>query len=273
MPANSGESPRVAVVGHVEWVDFVSLERYPAEGEVAAARQWSARAGGGGGVAAGVLAEMGAEVDFFCALGRDAHGQGTVAQLGERGVRVHPAWRPAMTRRAITYLSGHGERTIVTIGERLAPDGADDLPWDRLSRTAGVYFTAGDPGALRLARRAGVLVATPRARGPVTEAGVMLDALVFSARDADETAWAAALEPHARLMVATDGEAGGHWWGASEGRWHAVPPPGPAHDAYGCGDSFAAAFTFALAGGRGVAEAARLGAERGALALTRVGAP
>jgi ribokinase len=52
-----------------------------------------------------------------------------------------------------------------------------------------------------------------------------------------------------------------------------VPPPGDPEDAYGCGDSFAAGFTFGLASGASVAEAATLGAECGARALIRLGAP
>jgi ribokinase len=52
-----------------------------------------------------------------------------------------------------------------------------------------------------------------------------------------------------------------------------VPPPGAIHDSYGCGDSFAAGFTFALARGASVADAAAVGAERGARCLTRAGAP
>ncbi len=317
-PGPSGR-PRVAVVGHIEWVDFVSLPRYPAEGEVAHAEGWSARVGGGGGVAAVVLADMGAEVDFFLALGRDAHGKATVHQLEERGVRPHVAWREGeMTRRAITYLSTGGERTIVTIGRRLEPRGEDDLDWDRLRSADGVYFTAGDPGALARARAARVLTASPRGREALegsrealegsredlqgsrdafadgaealergaealergAEAlgeggeGPRLDALIFSQDDAHEREWAERLESRARLMVATQGEHGGRWWGeAGEGRWAAVPAPGPPRDAYGCGDSFAAAFTYGLAAGASISEAARMGAERGAFALTRVGAP
>jgi ribokinase len=73
--------------------------------------------------------------------------------------------------------------------------------------------------------------------------------------------------------MATEGEHGGRWWGESEGRWEATSLPGPARDSYGCGDSFAAAVTFGLGRGDTVAEAAAFGAEWGALALTRVGAP
>jgi ribokinase len=272
----SSARPRVAVVGHIEWVDFVSLPHYPREGDVAHADAWSARVGGGGGVAAVVLAEMGAEVDFFLALGPDAHGKATVHQLEERGVRPHVAWREReMTRRAITYLSTGGERTIVTIGDRLEPRGDDDLEWERLREVDGVYFTAGDLGALARARAARVLTASPRGREALDERdGPRLDALIFSDEDAHEREWAGRLASRTELMVATQGEHGGQWWGpAGEGRWSPVPAPGPACDAYGCGDSFAAAFTYGLAAGGSVPEAARLGAERGALALTRVGAP
>src|SRR5690242_2382486 len=140
---------RVAVVGHVEWVDFVGVDRYPARGQVVAAREASTRAGGGGVVAAVVLAGLAAEVDFFCALGRDAHGEAATAALGQRGVGLQVAWRPPPTRRVITLLEDSGERSIITIGERLEPLGRDDLDWERLADADAVYITAGDAGAVR----------------------------------------------------------------------------------------------------------------------------
>jgi ribokinase len=265
---------RLAVVGHVEWVDFISVARFPCEGEVAHAAAAFSRAAGGGSVVAAVLAELGAEVDFYTALGRDAHGKAAAEELQSRGINLHVAWRPEEpTRRALTLLRGGGERTIVTIGERLAPRGDDDLDWSRLKSAAGVYFTAGDAGALQAARAATILTASPRAREALDVVGPRLDALIFSAHDTDEAGWAARVEQRARLLVATEGAAGGRWWGDSNGRWRAVPPPGDPEDAYGCGDSFAAGFTFGLASGASVAEAATLGAECGARALIRLGAP
>lgn len=262
---------RVGVVGHVEWVDFLPVPRFPRRGEVIHAVGGSLRAGGGGGVAASVLAEMGAEVDFFTALGDDLDGHAAVAQLEERGARMHVAWRAEPTRRAVTLLEPDGERTIITLGERLEPRGSDDLDWERLGSVQSVYFTAGDAGALEHARRAAVVVASPRARAVLATSTV--DALVFSESDPDESEWATRAEPHARLLVATEGERGGRWWGESEGRWMPVTLPGPARDSYGCGDSFAAAFTLGLGRGDSVDGAAALGAQWGALALTRVGAP
>jgi ribokinase len=262
---------RIGVVGHIEWVDFLPVPGFPRRGEVIHAAGGFLRAGGGGGVAASVLAEMGAEVDFFTALGDDVAGRAAVAQLEERGVRMHVAWRDEPTRRAVTLLEPSGERTIITLGDRLEPRGSDRLTWERLSSAHSVYFTAGDAGALEHARRAAVVVASPRARAVLKTSTI--DALVFSESDPDESEWAERTAAHARLLMATEGERGGRWWGESEGRWAAASLPGPPRDSYGCGDSFAAAFTFGLGRGDTVAEAAALAAQWGALALTRVGAP
>jgi ribokinase len=264
---------QAAVVGHIEWVDFVPVARLPEPGEVIHAGGAFSRAAGGGGVVAGVLAELGAEVDFYTALGDDRHGREAVEQLQERGVRMHVAWRQEPTRRAVTLLQEGGERTIVTIGKRLDPLGTENLDWDLLRSANGVYITAGDADALRRARTAQVVVASPRARTALRSAGSELDALVFSSHDRDERDWAQRSADRVRLMVSTEGAAGGRWWGVSEGRWKATPPPGAVRDSYGCGDSFAAGFTYGLASGLPVAKAAQLGSECGARCLTRSGAP
>lgn len=264
---------RVGVVGHMEWVDFLRVDHLPVRGEVQRARREFAHAGGGAVVAAAVLAELGAEVDYFCAVGADADGDAAIRDLTERGISVHAARRDTGTRQVLTLLDRDGERTIVTLGERLQPTGADALDWHRLDGADGVYLTAGDLDAAHRARRARILVVTPRLRERLAEADVQLDAVVFSAHDPDEVRWAHELEPFTRLMVATEGERGGRWWGASEGRWAAVPPPGPIRDAYGCGDSFAAGFTYGLARRMPPGQAAEIGARCGAQMLTRVGAP
>jgi ribokinase len=264
---------RVAVVGHVEFVEFVRVPGYPARGAVSHALDAFTHAGGGGVVAAAVLAELGAEVDFFCALGRDSNGESAAAELEQRGVTVHAAWREQPTRRVVTMLEVNGPRTIITIGDRLEPDGSDDLDWDRLDGADGVYLTAGDAGAVSRARNARVLVGTPRARDALERSPAEIDALVFSESDEDERRWAQRLQERTRLMVATEGALGGRWWGESEGHWSSVPPPGPPQDDYGCGDSFAAGFTFGLAADMSVLDAAAVGADQGARTLTLIGAP
>ena len=267
--------PRVAVVGHVEWVEFVGVERYPERGGLARGHRFFEHAGGGAVVAAAVLAGLGAEVSFYCALADDERGHAAHAELTGRGIAVHAAWRAPPTRYVFTMLDGGGERTIVTVGERLQPAADDALQWGGLAAADGVYFTAGDEDALAHARLARSLVVTPRAGDhPAGRHGrPRVDATVFSAGDEDEARWSRDWEGHSRLMVATEGADGGRWWGESSGHWSAAPVPGEVHDSYGCGDSFAAGFTYALSAGASVAEAAATGARCGAEALTRVGAP
>lgn len=260
---------RLAVVGHVERVWFARVERVPAPGEIVHAAEAWEQAAGGGGVAAVQLARMGAEVDLFTALGDDEHGREAERELAAHGVRVHAARRAGAQRRAITLLDADAERTIVVVGERHVPHGDDPLPWDDLEHARGAYFTGGDAGALAAARRAAVLVATIRARGPLRE-GVPLDALVLSADDPGEAYAPGDVAPEPALVVTTGGPRGGRWR-AAEGRsgaWRAAGPPGDPVDAYGCGDTFAAALTAALARRDGLDAALELAARAGAACLT-----
>jgi ribokinase len=266
-------APRIAVVGHVEWVDFLPVDRFPHPGDIVHAHGPFRRPAGGGGVVSVVLANLGAEVDFFCALGDDADGHAAAEQLIALGVRPQVAWRQERTRRAVTLLEPTGERTIVTIGDRLEPLGSDELEWGRLVGADGAYFTAGDVEALGHTRQARVVVASARGRDAVADGGVRIDGLVFSGRDRGESEWAGRLAPQTRLLVETRGATGGRWFGDSTGSWPAAKLPGEPRDAYGCGDSFAAGFTFGLATGLPVSEAATLGARCGARCLTRAGAP
>jgi ribokinase len=264
---------RVAVVGHVEWVEFVHGDHVPAAGEIVHASDSFQEPAGGGAVAAVQLARMAGGSILLTALGRDDLAGRSRERLAELGVKVDAASREGPTRRAHTFLDSHGERTITTIGERLEPLGADPLDWGALDGTDGVYVTAGDDAALRAARAARVLVASPRAGTVLAESGVLIDALVYSDRDELETAFARALEPRPGLLVATRGADGGRWEAADgrSGTWEAASLPGPIADSYGCGDSFAAALTYGLAAGEAVDSSLELASEAGASSLTRSG--
>ena len=175
---------RVAVVGHVEWVEFLRVPHVPASGEIVHATEWWAEPGGGGSVAAVQLAKLAGGADFFTALGDDDLGHRALEELSAVGLRLHVAWRDEPQRRAKTFVEASGERTITVIGDRLVPRGSDALPWDELAEMDGVYFTGGDVDALRAARLAKVLTATPRSLETLRAAHVELDALVGSGRDA-----------------------------------------------------------------------------------------
>ncbi len=263
---------RTAAVGHVEWVDFVNVPRLPVAGEVIAAdRHWT-EAAGGGAAAAVTLAQLGHGALFLTALGDDDIAERSLLRL--RGLRldVHAARRGEPTRRAITFVDARGERTITTVGSRLQPEARDPLPWERLGAMDAVFFTAGDVDALRAARRARVLVATPRAADALG-AGVALDVLVYSAHDAVERELAERFAPPADVVVLTEGDAGGSYRrrDGTTGRWEAAPLPGPIVDTYGCGDSFAAGLTFALGAGRSLEDALAVAARCGAARATGEG--
>jgi ribokinase len=261
-----------AVVGHAEWVDFLEVPAVPRQGEIVEAASHWTEAAGGGAVAAVQLAKLAGAAAFFTALGSDEPGRRTAIELAGRGVEVLAAPREDAQRRAVVFLDAEHERTISVFGRRLAPFGADDLPWERLEAADGVYFTGGDADALRAARAAKVLVATPRARVALQDSDVVLDALVRSARDASEQDTPAGWS--ARVVISTSGALGCSWEcdDGTTGAVPAEPPPGPLVDAYGAGDSFAAGLTFALGSGMDLRSAVQLAERCGAANLTGRGA-
>ncbi len=240
---------RVAVVGHTEWVWFGTVDRIPAAGEIAHSSDDWEEPGGGGAVAAVQLAKLGGSCDFLTALGSDDLGDRAARELAALGVDVHAARRDDPTRRALTLVDPAGERTITTLGRRLAPSADDPLPWDRLDEADAVYVTAGDAGAFRRARGARVMVVTTRVLDELLDADVVPDAFVGSDRDRAEHVDAEALPWRPPLLVRTEGTSGGRYETASgeAGRYEAVEAPrGLAGDAYGAGDSFASGLTYAL---------------------------
>jgi len=260
---------RVAVVGHVEWVDFAVVGRLPRPGEILHAGEWWSQAAGGGGVAAVQMAKLAGGALFLTALAGDENGRRTAEQLAAQGVTVHAGARDGSQRRGFVYLDDDGERTITILGDRLVPHGDDPLPWDALDDVGGIYFTGGDPAALHGARRARVIVATPRAEDALMEAGVAVDVLVHSGKDAGEELDPGALDPPPRTVVTTLGSKGGRWDGeAGSGTWESLPLPGPRVDAYGAGDSFAAGITTGLAAGMSMRDAILLGSRCGAANMT-----
>jgi ribokinase len=266
----SASTPRVAVVGHVEWVQFAHVVHVPRAGEVMHADDPFEEPAGGGAVVAVQLARLAGRSLLLTALGADERGTRSRARLAELGVHVEAAAREQQTRSAVTLVDDRRERTITTFGERLEPLGADaQLPWAQLAEADAVYFTAGDLEALRAARAARVLVANPRALDALGR-GIRLDALVLSNSDAVELRAAERSEAEAELVVFTEGERGGSYRTRSgqSGRWAAVPAVGPAVDSYGCGDSFAAGLTYGLGAGMSVPDTLALAARCGAVCLT-----
>jgi ribokinase len=258
---------RVAVVGHVEWVEFARVERTPAAGEIVHANETWAEAAGGGAVAAVQLARLAGGATLFTLLGGDELGRRSRTQLRAQGVTVRAMAAAEPQRRAFCHVDDAGERTITVLGEKLRPPGGDSrLPWHELAGADAVYFVSGDEEALEHARRARVLVATARELPTLARAHVELDVLVGSSRDTGERYEPGDLEPAPRLVVLTAGNLGG--WARPGGPFRAAPLPGPVVDTYGAGDCFAAGLTYALGRGEPAEAAIAFGARCGATVLT-----
>ena len=251
-------------------MEFVRVPHLPAAGDIVHASDAWSEPGGGGSVAAVQLAKLAGDATFFTALGDDDLGHRSATELSALGVRVAAAFRPEAQRRGVTFIDDAGERTITVFGDRLAPHAADALPWAGLAETDAVYLTAGDVDAVRLARRARVVVATSRVVPLLAKAGVELDALVGSAADPAERYEPGSIVPEPRLVVRTAGAAGGTFVvrGEPVRAYAAAPLPGPIVDTYGAGDSFAAALTYGLGVGMTPEEAVALAARCGAAVVT-----
>ena len=275
--AGSGDAAssniRVAVIGHVEWVEFARVDHVPAPGEIVHATEtWEEPAGGGAVAAVQLLRLAGPDrTVFFTALGDDAFGRRAAEELGRLGLRVEAAFRPGIPqRRVLTFVDANGERTITTLGPRLGPSVHDPLPWDELADVDAAYFCAGDRGALAQGRRARVLVATAREMDLLAGAGVRLDVVAGSAIDPGERYPPDGIDPAPGAVVRTEGPRGGTYVTADgrQGRWEPalVPasPPGVLPDAYGCGDSFTGGLTFGLGTGMPLDQALALAARCGA---------
>src|SRR5512133_3701820 len=228
---------RGAVVGHVEWVEFVRVGTVPVSGQIVHALETWEEPGGAGAVAAAQLARLAGSCSLFTALGSDDLGRRSRADLSRLGVEVRAIPETEPTRRAFTYVDDTGERTITVLNEKLRPRGGDSrLPWRELAGMDGVFFVSGDAEALHQCRMARVLVATARELPTLREAGVQLDALVGSGEDEGELYRPGELDPPPQVVVTTSGALGG--WVQPGGPFRPAPVPGIVEDAYGCGDCF-----------------------------------
>jgi ribokinase len=246
---------RCAVVGHVEWVQFARVPAIPSGGEIVHADEVWEEPGGGGAVVARQLALLAGGCELFTSLGRDELGTAAERRLAALGIDVHVQWR-GTTRRAWVHVDERGERAITVLGDKLRPQGP--LPLDGYDT---IFFVSGEVDALREARRARFLAATPRELSTLRDGGVPLELLVGSATDPGER-YDGSLD--AAVVVQTDGPRGGT---ANGRRFAAAEEPAKVVDTYGAGDSFGAALCFALARGDALDDALMLAARAGAAVL------
>lgn len=248
---------RCAVVGHVEWVEFARVPRWPEAGAIIHATDVWSEPAGGGAVIARQIALLAGRCELFTAFGDDEAGRSAARRLAELGIDTHVQHPGGPTRRAWTHVDGEGERTITVLADKLLPYGP--LPLEGYDL---VFFVSGDVEALRSARRSRFVAATMREQPLLRDAGVHIDLMSGSANDPREH-YDGTLD--VGVVVQTDGANGGT---ANGERFEAGQLPGPVVDTYGAGDSFSAALAFALARGDALPAALNLAARAGAAVIT-----
>ena len=263
-----GPAPRVVIIGHVEWVTHAQ-GHLPGRGRIADLHDPWCEPAGGGGVAAVAAARLGAHVTLLTALGDDLTAAESRRLLEDRGVSVIAARASGPQTPVLTIIETGGERTIMVVGARMQARASDLTGTDLLASADAVYYTGEDPELLRVAREARHLVVSGRRLADVAAAGIIVDVIVASANDPDESpaALPRALAPGAVVM--TDGAAGGSIEShGSVRRYAPALQAAPIVDSYGCGDSFAAGLTAGLARGLGIDDAVAVGAAAGGLCAT-----
>lgn len=258
---------RIAVIGHAEHVTIGRLPRVPAPGDIAHLEAPEVIAGGGGAIALAQLARGSGAVHFFTALGPDDAARDVEALLRATGARVHAAERDAPQTRDVVMITPDGERTIVVIGEPLHPAIDDPLPWEILRTCDAVYFTGQDPRTIAAARAGRLLVVTARRSDALARSGEAADVVVGSRHDPREASRLADYPVPPSALVMTEGAAGGTIETAGGIARFTTTPVENVAGTYGAGDSFAAALTWYLARGLGVAEACERAAPYGAAVL------
>ena len=194
---------RAAVVGHIEWMEFVPVEAVPRPGEIVHADESWEQAAGGGSVAAVQLSKL-----ADSSTSPRSATTSTPSARGARGPRDHRA-RDCGRRSPAQRLHVRRRRRRADDRRKLHPRGHDDtLPWHELARCDAVYLCAGDADALLMARRARPR-RTARELATLKQGSVELDALVSSGKDEAERYQPGQLDPDPRLVVTTSGKLGG----------------------------------------------------------------
>ena len=247
-----------AVVGHVEWINFLKVDALPKPGIISHSEKSIEYPAGGGSVISVTLSELtNAQVHFFTSLGNDFYGEQCFNILSNMGIKLHVAWRDKPTRRGFSLIDCDGDRSITVIGERLAPAYKDNLDWNLLEKMDGIFVTASDSEIFKKARIAKTLCSTPRVGlNTINKSNVFLDGLIGSNLDPGEFFSSSEISIKPRYIIKTEGEHGGIVFPG--GRYKALKNKKLKIDSYGCGDSFAAGILYGLASKWGIDKSLQL---------------
>ncbi len=281
-------TPRLICVGHAALDRVYRIAAFPPEPTKVRAIEHIDSGGGMAANAASAIAKLGGKVELWSRVGDDAAGQTIRAGLQSLKVDVRwvQAFEGARSSTSAIIVDGRGERLIVGDRDTGMPSSTAWLP---LERVAGAQAVLGDlrwleglRAVFAEARREGVptiLDADLGAREALSDILRLTDYAVFSApaladfapdgSTAERLARVTALGPkHAGVTSGADG----YSWLAADGRVAHIPAFAvDVVDTTGAGDAFHGAFALAIAEGRPVEQAARMGAACAALKCGRLG--
>ena len=262
---------KLAVVGHVEWMTFISVDKLPEPGIISHSNHCIEEPAGGGAVVAMKMSKLIKEpVHFITALGNDSIGQKSYKRLKELGLKLSVNWIDKPTRKGFSLVDKGGERAITVIGERLEPYVDNGIPWNELYKYDAIFISAGDAKTIKKCREAKFLIATPRVgQEALKEANVPIDVLVGSALDPDEQIKDKGIKSLAKIIIQTKGDKGGEAFPG--GKFQSIKLNKKPIDAYGCGDSFAAGLTAGIGANWNIEKAISLGVHNGAECATHFG--
>ena len=130
-----------AVVGHIEWINFLRVDKLPKPGIISHSKKSIEYPAGGGSIIAKILSDLTLnQIHFFTSLGNDDYGDKCFKILSNMGIKLHVALRDKPTRRGFSLIDSQGERAITVIGERLGPNYKDKLEWDILKKNGRNFY-------------------------------------------------------------------------------------------------------------------------------------
>ena len=260
---------RAAVVGHIEWLEFVPVEAVPRPGEIVHADESWEQAAGGGSAAAVQLTKLADSVDFFTALGNDEHARLAREELEARGITVHAtaidAPSAAASHSSTTPVSGRSRRSVASSIRAATTTGFRGT--SSLAATLSTTAQATPTHCWRLDVRASSLRrhASSRRRGkPRWSRRARLE------REGRSRALPARAD-RSRAEARRDDFRTARWVGAAGWAVQRCAASDESADAYGAGDCFAAGLAFGLAAGLEGLEALDFAARCGAGALAGPG--
>ncbi|WP_367321035.1 carbohydrate kinase family protein [Streptomyces sp. HUAS ZL42] len=263
----------VWVLGSAAWDHVYEVDRLPAAGSTATARDLGRRAGGSTANVARGLGSAGHRVRLVAQVGADDLGAALLDELAASGVLTdHVLRHGTCTPQTLIFIDASGERSIVVLetqcGEKVP------VPYEAMAAADTVYvgwFGDYGPQLLEFLRRSTALVVTavPPANGDDWYAHV-----VVGSESEFPAAWLAApyeelrrrVGPQLRWVVVTRGERGAGAYGPA-GVVRIPPVVTEVADTTGAGDSFTAGLLHGLLEGEDMATAGRLGAYWAAAAL------